>query len=56
MDTDISDFGAGGCGRQNVRDILQGGGPSSDTIKIGDVGHDPKYWKYDGVISPPGSP
>ena len=36
---DISDFGAGGRGRQDIWDLLQGGSPRSATVKIEDVGH-----------------
>ena len=37
----ISDFGSGGCRCQYARYISQDVDPSSATIWIGDMGHDP---------------
>ena len=34
MGTAISDFGVGGRGFQDVRGVLQGGGPSGVTVRI----------------------
>ena len=42
---DISDFGEGGSGRQDIWDLLQGGSPRSATVKIEDVGHDSMHRK-----------
>ena len=52
--TDISDFGVGGSGLQDTRDILQGSDPSSATVNIGDMGNEPTHKNNDGEISPPG--
>ena len=54
MGTDISDFGVGGSGLQDTRDILQGSDPSSATVNIGDMGNEPTHKNNDGEISPPG--
>ena len=47
----ISDFGAEGNRRQDVRDILQGVGSSSATVWIKEMGNDPTNRQDDGRIS-----
>ena len=49
-------FEAGGRIRQDVGNILQGGGPSSATVKIREMGHETTHWKDAGGISPLGGP
>ena len=43
-------FEATGLVHQDVGDILQVIGSGSSPILIGDVGHDPTHWKYNGRI------
>ena len=46
----ISYFGAVGHGRQDVGDVLQGDGPSADTVCIGDMVHEPMYRPGNGGL------
>ena len=46
------DFGVGGRGCQDIKDILQGGGPSDATVCVGDMSHEPTHPQDAGGISP----
>ena len=52
--TAISGFGAEGHGRQEVGDVLQGGGPSGADVCIIDVVHDITYRQDARMVSPSG--
>ena len=48
--------GIGGCGLQDVVDIIQGSSKHGDTLWVGDVGAVPMYQEDAGQVSPLGDP